>query len=63
MQNAGLTSRSNFDSIRDEITRALDAAGVGSVSLYAMGDALAVEIWESPEDYGGCDDDPPDYEN
>jgi hypothetical protein len=59
VQNAGLTTRSNFDAIRDEITGALDAAGVGAAQLYALGDYLAVQIWESPEDYGGCDDDPP----
>ena len=59
MQNAGLTTRSNFYALRDEITGALDAAGVGAAQLYALGDYLAVEIWESPEDYGGCDDDPP----
>ena len=58
MQNAGLTPRSNFDAIRDEITGALDSAGVEAARLYALGDYLAVEVWESPEDYGGCDDDP-----
>lgn len=56
---AGLDTRSNFDAIRDTITAALDEAGVGATALYPLGDALAVEVWESPEDYGGCDDDPP----